>query len=336
MNLYAPDGSLVDSVGFREQVQNVSYGRQPDGSNDWCYFSEPTPVEPNSTECATGLADIPKVSVKAGFFDGPLKVKLTAPDKSKLYYTLDGSLPTKDSRHYSKPLVIEETKVLRVRAFKNGLIPSEILTRTFFIDQTHSLPVLSLITDPANLWDEYTGIYTEGRYPVQPNYFQTGKDWERPATLEFYEEDRTLGFAIDAGIRIHGGATRVFPKKSFRIYFRKRYGEEILDYSIFTEKKFDKSELDAFHKLIIRNIGNDGYGSRPRLRDPIMHALWGELGGVISAKRSIFLYLNGEPWGIYNIRELIDQHYLASNYNVEDADLIKATARLVEGDLSHW
>ena len=336
LNLFAPDGTLLDSINFKDQVQNVSYGRQPDGGEDWCYYSEPTPVEPNNTKCATEVANTPKSSIDRGFYKKTVKVKLSSPDNSKLYYTVDGSVPTKTSRQYSKPLVIEKTKVLRVRAFKDGLIPSEVLTRTLFIGQSHSLPVISLITDPANLWDADTGIYTEGRYPVQPNYFQTGKDWERPATLEFYEEDRNIGFAIDAGIRIHGGATRVFPKKSLRVYFRKRYGEEILDYSIFTEKKFDKSDLDTFHNLIIRNIGNDGYGGRSRLRDPLMQALWGELGGLISAKRSIFLYLNGEPWGIYNIRELIDKHYLASNYNVEDADLIKATARLVEGDLSHW
>ena len=336
LNLFAPDGSLLDSLSLPDQVQNVSYGRHPDGSKGWCYFSETTPVESNDTECATGVADIPKSSINGGFYEKPVTVKLSSSDNSKLYYTLDGSVPTKDSRQYSKPLVIEETKVLRVRAFKNGLIPSEILTSTFFIDQSHSVPVLSLITDPTNLWDEYTGIYTEGHYPVQPNYLQRGRDWERPATLELYKEDRILGFAIDAGVRIHGGATRVFPKKSFRVYFRKRYGEEVLDYSIFTETEFDKSNLDEFHNLIIRNMGNDGYGSRPRLRDPVMHALWRELGGLVSAKRSVFLYINGEPWGVYNIRELIDNHYLASNYSVYNADLIKATARLVEGDLSHW
>mgnify|MGYP006280805979 CR=1 FL=1 len=336
LNLFAPDGTLVDSIGFKDQVQNVSYGRHPDGGKDWCYFSEPTPVEPNNTDCATGVANTPQSSTDRGFYEEPVKVKLSSSDNSKLYYTVDGSVPSQASREYSKPLVIETTKVLRVRAFKNGLIPSEVLTRTFFINQPHSLPVLSLVTDPANLWGEETGIYTEGRYPVQPNYFQTGKDWERPATLEFYEEDRTLGFVRDVGVRIHGGDTRSFPKKSLRVYFRKRYGEETLDYSVFTETKFDKSDLNAFQNLIIRNIGNDGYGGRPRLRDPLMHALAGEQGGLISAKRSVFLYLNGEPWGIYNIRELIDKHYLNSNYNVENADLIKAVARLVEGDLSHW
>ena len=336
LNLFAPDGTLVDSINFKDQVQNVSYGRHPDEGKDWCYFSDPTPVEPNNTECATGVANTPKYSIDRGFYEEPVKVKLTSPDNSNLYYTVGGSVPTKASRQYSKPLVIEETKVLRVRAFKNGLIPSEILTRTFFIDQTHSLPVLSLITDPANLWDEDTGIYTEGRYPVQPNYRQRGKDWERPVYIEFYEKDNSLGFSLNAGIRVHGGYTRKYPKKSFRLKLAKRYGEESLDYPLFTVGKLAKSELTGFKRLIVRNAGQDGYGDRARIRDSLMQALWAEEGGLFSAKRSVFVYLNGEIWGIYNIREYIDRNYLSSNLGIEDADLIKEFELVKEGDEANW
>ena len=335
LNLFAPDGTLVDSINFRDQVQNVSYGRQPDGGEDWCYFSDPTPIEPNNVKCATGVSNTPTSSRDGGFYEGPVKVRLSSSDNSKLYYTVDGSVPTKASRQYSKPLVIEETKVLRVRAFKDGLIPSENLTRTFFIDQTHSLPVLSLITDPANLWDEDKGIYTEGHYPVLPNYSQRGEDWERPAVLEFYEEDKTRGFAVEAGVRIHGASSRTYPKKSFRIYFRQRYEEKVLNYPVFRKAQFNKSNLPTFRRLIIRSAGGGSSRARPRLRDPLIHSLWAKEGGLISAKRTVFVYLNGEPWGIYNIRERIDEYYLASNYGVEDADLIKAS-RAKEGNVSHW
>ncbi|MBS3788296.1 CotH kinase family protein [Candidatus Bipolaricaulota bacterium] len=335
LNLFAPDGTLVDSINFKDQVQNVSYGRHPDGGTDWCYFSEPTPVWHNDTKCATGVANTPKSSIGRGFYEKPVTVKLRSPDNSKLYYTLAGTVPTKASRQYSKPLVIEETKVLRVRAFKDGRIPSEVLTRTFFIGQSHSLPVLSLVTDPANLWDKNTGIYTEGHYPALPNYSQRGEDWERPVAVEFYEEDKTPGFAVDAGVRIHGASSRTYPKKSFRIYFRGRYEEKVLNYPVFREARFNKPNLSQFRRLIIRSAGGGGSRARPRLRDPLMHALWAEEGGLISAKRTVFVYLNGEQWGIYNIRERIDEYYLASNYGVEDADLIKAS-RAEEGDVSHW
>ncbi|MCF7889922.1 CotH kinase family protein [Candidatus Bipolaricaulota bacterium] len=335
LNLFAPNGTLVDSLDFKQQVQNVSFGRHPDGGNDWCYFSKPTPVGPNNTACATGVTNTPRSSIKRGFYEEPVKVKLTSSGNSKLYYTLDGSVPTKASRQYSKPLVIEETKVLRVRAFKDGLIPSEVLTRTLFINQSHSLPVLSLITDPANLWEEYTGIYTEGRYPAHPNYLQRGGDWERPAVFEFYEDDTSLGFVLTAGIRIHGGYTRTYPKKSFRLHFSKKYGKEELNYPVFTEEGFAKPDSTGFKHLIIRNAGQDGYGSRPRIRDPLLHALWAEEGGLFSAKRSAFVYLNGEPWGIYNIRERIDEHYIASNSTGKVTDLIKAT-NVVKGNVFHW
>ena len=336
LNLFAPDGSLLDSLSFSDQVQNVSFGRQPDGRKDWCYFTRPTPAEPNNNaECAIGVAKTPKSSIDRGFYEELVKVKLSSPDESKLYYTVDGSVPTKASRKYSKPLVIEDTKVLRVRAFKNGLIPSETLTMTLFIGQTHSLPVLSLITDPANLWDKDKGIYIEGRYPALPNYSQKGDDWERPVVLEFYERNKTPGFAVEAGLRVHGASSRIYPKKSFRIYFRQRYEEKVLNYPVFEEAPSNKSNLAKFRRLIIRSAGGGGSRARPRLRDPLIHYLWAEGGGLISAQRTVFVYLNGEPWGIFNIRERIDKYYLASNYGVEDADLIKAS-RAIEGDLSHW
>jgi len=336
LNLFAPDGTLVDSINFKDQVQNVSYGRHPDGGDDWCYFSDPTPVEPNDTECGTEVVDTPKSSIDGGFYEKPVTVKLSSSDNPKLYYTLDGTVPTKASRQYFKPLVIEETKVLRVRAYKDDLIPSEILTRTFFINQSHSLPALSLITDPANLWDEHTGIYTEGRYPVQPNYLQRGKNWERPVSIEFYEEDNSLGFSLNAGIRIHGGYTRSYPKKSFRLKFAKRYGEERLDYPVFTEGKLAKPNLTAFKRLIVRNGGQDGKASRARIRDSLMQSLWAEEGGLFSAKRSVFVYLNGEVWGIYNIREYIDRNYLSANLGIDDADLIKEFELVKEGDAANW
>ena len=335
LGLYAPDGTVVSSISFRDQVRDVSFGRNPDGGKDWCYFSKPTPKGPNSSDCATGITATPEPSAGRGFYREPVKVKITSPDESNVHYTLDGSIPTELSPPYNEPLTFEETGVLRVRAFQGGLIPSQTVTSTFFIEEGPRLPVLSLVTDPANLWNEDTGIYATGRYSVHPNYLQRGEDWERPVFIEFYEEDGSLGFTANGGIRIHGGCTRTFPKKSFLIFFSKSYGEAELHYPVFTEARFAKSDLTGFKNLILRNIGNDGYGGRPRIRDSLIHALWAEQGGLISAKRSVFVYINGEPWGIYNIREHIDKHYLASNFGLSDVDLIEAMA-VREGDAAHW
>lgn len=331
LGLYKPDGTVVDSLNFREQVRDVSFGRQPDGGETWCLFSEPTPNASNSTPCASGIAQAPTFSISSGLYPQAIQVALVAPVESDIRYTLDGSIPTEESPRYVEPLVIDKTQIVRARAFRAGLIPSAAASHTYLIGEDVHLPVLSLITDPANLWDLDIGIYTEGRDPRNPNYMQHGPEWERPVSVEFFDESRSLGFALDAGIRIHGSTTRLYPKKSFILYFRNVYGQDRLQYQVFPEK-----DIDAFTSLIVRNGGNDGEDGLTHMRDPLMHALWAEEGGLVSATRWVFVYLNGGPWGMYDLRENIDKDYLAANFDVTDADLLKETRTIEAGDAERW
>ena len=335
--LHSPTDALLDSVSFDRQAVDVSFGRQPDGSENWYFFIKPSPNVPNDTFCTTGIARPPVSSIGRGFYKGPITVALSAAsDMSEIYYTLDGSIPTEASRRYIDPLIIEETQVLRARIFKNGLLPSTTVTYTYLINENVHLPVLSLVTDPVNLWSDEIGIYTEGLYPTHSNYLQRGEEWERPVSVEFFEKDGSVGFALGAGIRILGGYTRIYPKKSFVLHFRERYGQDCLDYPVFIGDEPAKPKLQSFERLVVRNAGQDGYASNSRIRDPLMHALWAEVGGFISAKRSVFVYLNGEPWGIYNLREHIDKDYLDSNYGITNADLLKEASVVEEGDALNW
>lgn len=336
LGLYAPNGTVIDRLEFDEQVRDVSFGRQPDGGKNWCFFSEPTPNAPNDTPCASGIAKPPEFSTGRGFYEGPVTVVLAASGESEIHYTMDGSIPAEASKRYIDPLTIKETTVVRARVFKDGLIPSPIITHTYLINESVHLPVLSLVTDPENLWDDEIGIYAEGCYPAHPNYVQHGREWERPVSVQFFEKDGSLGFALGAGIRIFGGYTRIYPKKSFILHFRERYGQDRLDYPVFSGDEPGKPDLQSLKSLVVRNAGEDGYASNSRIRDPLMHALWAEEGGLVSAKRSVFVYLNGEPWGIYNLREHIDKDYLDSNYNITNADLLKEASVIEEGDALNW
>lgn len=332
LGLYAPDGTVVDSLSFAEQVRDVSIGRLANGSAIWHHFAEPTPGAPNNTPPADGIAEPPQSILGSGFYRGTITVALsTMTEKATICYTLDGSLPTEGSPRYAAPLILDTTQVLHARAFKQGLIPSSIMTYTFFINEAVHLPVLSLTTDPVNMWDKQIGIYTVGLDPARPNFAQRGREWERPVTVEFFEEGGALGFALDAGIRIFGHTTREFPNKSFILYFRKTYGPGHLEYQVFKEK-----DINSFSSLVVRNGGNDGEGSLPRMRDALMHALWAEEGGLVSAKRSVVVYLNGRPWGIYNLREHIDRDYIASNYQIDDCDLVTEEKTVKTGDAVQW
>ena len=130
----------------------------------------------------------PIFSYPRGFHSGPLLLTINSPTPGAvIYYTTNGSEPSGfiEDRfllpydHF--PIRIDSTTVVRARAFKSGHRPSRIVTQTFFIDESCTLPIVSLATDPLNLWDHYVVIYVSGK----DRNFE--KNWEKPAHLELYE-----------------------------------------------------------------------------------------------------------------------------------------------------
>ena len=242
-------GTVVDSLTFGEQIRDISYGRQPDEGGHWRYFAEPTPGTPNNTVGFTQPAEPPIFSHDAGLYDDAVPLALTpSSPHAYIHYTLDGSDPTESSAEYASPIVIDTTTVVRVRTFAPDLLPSPIITRTYLIGESFSLPVVSLATDPPNLWDEKTGIYVLGddynpAFPHEANFYQ---DWERPVHIEYFEPDGSIGFRLDAGVKIHGNITRTYAQKSLRIHCRARYGAEEIAYRIFDDKP-----IDGFRTLIL-------------------------------------------------------------------------------------
>src|SRR5690606_32247713 len=131
------------------------------------------------------------------------------------------AIPVSDRTDYlawKEPLeeVFKGTVVRAIIANKDGISP--VVTHTYFVDEQintrYAAPIISIVTNKEYLFDETIGIY------VDNNAIERGIDWERPAHLEFFETDGTLGFAQNIGMRIHGGVTRESPTKSFRIYAR--------------------------------------------------------------------------------------------------------------------
>ena len=343
IGLYDPSGAVVDSLTFDEQVEDISFGRQPEGGAFEYYFSEPTPNAPNST---AGVSQIvftppPAFSEAPGFYTNPVRLTVRAPSSdAEVHYTLDGSEPTDSSPTYRAPITIDKTAVVRARTFRPDFLPSSIVTRTYFINEPFSLSVVSLTTDPPNLWDEERGIYAFGK-EYEPNFPHFGanfwEDWECPVHMEYFEPDGSLGFSLDAGMKIHGGWSRGYEQKSLRIHCRGGYGQREIAYRIFDDKP-----IDRFRRIVLRNSGND-WGWKPTMfRDALMHELIRDTDVDRMAYRPAIVLLNGEFWGIHNIRERVDKYYLQSNRGVdpENLDILEnqsnITANVIEGDPDHY
>ena len=218
-----------------------------------------------------------------------------------------------------------------------------VATRTFFFQDRESVIVIALSTDYSNLLDYDSGIMVKGAYYdewvktpeaqelmaddktwlYQGNYTQKGKDWERPATIEIF--DNLYGqetYILDnCGIRLRGGASRAEAQKSFNINFRDSYGAEELNYSLFDDaRSIDGSLLTSYKGFGLRSGGNDT--EYLKFHDSLIQNLAKDLGITTQALRPAVLYLNGEYMGIYVLVERFSDKFCADHYDVSRENVI--------------
>ena len=327
-----PFGSLVDRLDFETTPVDVSVGRASPGASEVVVFNPPTPQAPNASGHRPGFAS-PPVLTPGGFYPSVVEVTITGEPGAEITYTLDGSEPAADSEPYTGPFVVgQEINVVRARAFVDGLWPSAIATATYMAERPLALPVVSLVMDPKDLFDPATGIYVLGEVhdPEWP-YFGANvwQDWERPVHVEFWEPNGSSGFDLDAGVKIHGGYSRLYAQRSLRLILRGGYGRSELAYPV-----FEDYPVSEFQRLVLRNSGQDWLGSH--LRDALVHTLAAPSGLDVSGYRPVTTLINGVYWGIYNLRESTDRSYVESHYGVEEVDLLELWGRVIEGDSSDY
>ena len=316
------DENVIDSIFTGTLETDMSFGRYFESSS-WVLFAEPTPGSSNSTSSYAGALSPIEFSMASGFYNqAQISVELSTPDESAtIYFTTDGTTPTMDDFNYGYSIPLTSTTVIRARAFLNGWLPSETESKTYIFgeDEAEGLPVVFLSTDPSTFFDEDTGMYVMG-----PNaswdfpYFGANfwEDWERPIHFEILETDGS-GYAANAGVKIFGGWSRAFPQKSLSIFSRSYYGPSTFDYGLFPD-----SGIESYEAFILRNSGNDWESTM--LRDGFITSLTNGLNIDHQQYRPAVLYLNGEFWGIQNIREKVNEHFLASHHliNAENIDLL--------------
>jgi len=323
---------IVDKITFPKQYTNVSYGRL-NNSATIGYLTLPTYNAANNGSTGITLLENPTVSLLSGRYASSQTATIThATPNVVIRYTLDGSEPTHTSAIYTSAISITQTLTLKAKAYLENFLPSKAEVKTYFINEHNfTLPVVSISTNPDYLFSDNLGMYVIGTNGVTGHCMDTpvnwNQDWDRHAVFEFFDSTGDKKFDQGVDIRIGGDCTRPKPQKSFAISADDKYGRNHIN-----EKLFDNKDAERYAGFMYRNSGNDN--NILHFRDALIQHIAGTNMDVdyMDYKPTIH-YLNGEYWGIQNMREKIDGDFIESNYGIskDDIDLIEKYKTVIEG-----
>jgi hypothetical protein len=310
------NGQVLDWIEIPSMQTDHVLRRSTDGSIDWCVSTEATPGMPNTGLCFPAYEAQPVFSIAAGVYASTIYVELTHPNPNAwIRYTTDGSSPTESSALYVAPFAVGGSSVVSARAYSSENLPSHIKKNTYLINESDiGLPVVSISTDPDNLWHPVTGIHVMGPngltsgYPYfNANFWQ---NWERESYIEYFDANHQKQMEGPVGLKIHGGWSRAREQKSFRVQSKAKFGMERMDYAMIP----DKPHIQSFKGINLRNGGND-YDNY-RFHDALMQRAMRSTEADYMAYAPAIVFVNGEYWGFMEIRENLDQHFVESNRNI--------------------
>ena len=218
---------------------------------------------------------------------------------------------------------------------------SEVVSETYFVTNKDlikykNVTVISLVTDPENLFSPDSGIYVTGTmfqewknsnefipYPifderVKGNFYMRGSDWEREAFLTLFDKGEVI-LQQNVGIRVKGNYTRMVPQKSFNIYAKKKYGNSTLETDILNDNyDLNGNLITSYKRLSIRGVYDDS-----RIRDPIGRDLLNSRKDLTTVNHHLsVLFLDGEYWGVYFIQEKLTDDFIEKNYLIKSKNVV--------------
>jgi len=318
--IVASDGkTILDKIFYPKQKHNISYGRKFNNLNEFGYFTNVTPNAVNYEKSYIGFCLSPIFSEKSGFYKNSIKVKLDYDKNATVFYTLDGANPTELSAKYIQEIEINKTAILRVIISCPDYISTEIISQTYFINESYSLPVASITTNDIEMFTSTD--------PKKNSYE------EQKINIEYFDREKMNIFSTNAGVSLVGKAIRNYPQKSMSVRLRSTYGIELVKH-----KLFDDKEQSKYYSFLLRNSGNDN--AKTMFKDAMMHRL---INGVTNIDcqgyTPVIVYINGQYWGIHNLREKISKFYIGSNYpnvDMNKIDLMEWNSSPIQGDDVHY
>ena len=315
--LSTKDGIIIDEIELIGLPPNSSIGYS-NFSGEIVSFLKTTPGYRNSDEeFIASIQNEVIFSETGGIKSEIIYLELSGNDNSQqIRYTLNGSEPNLQSSIYQNPIIISENKSVRARIFEENYIPSKVSTESYVFGSQHDIDVLFLTVDPEDFFDENSGIYVhgpDGTYDDWEPYFGAHfwEDWERPIHISYYDNKLNESFSYGAGVKIFGGWSRgQNGQRSLSLFARGKYGSSVFDHAFFDELPYDE-----FQAFVLRSSGQDWM--RSNIKDIMLTSLMRGSDIDFQEHNPVATYLNGEYWGMYNMREKVNEHMLASKHDID-------------------
>lgn len=319
-----PQGAIIAQQDFPEALERVAYARTTDGGETWALTADATPGMSNATATfADTQLPAPATNIQSCLFTSPLTLTIDGSEGAIVRYTTDGTLPTmtNGTTLNGNNITISQTTSLRLRQFKDGMLPSQVTTRSYiYKDKDYQLPVISVVADPKFLYDDSIGVMVKGVNGRTGNGQRTpcnwNMDWDRPVNMSFIAADGTMAFNQDVNLEMAGGWSRAYTPHSFKLKGNKKLGgNKNLNYPFFTAKPFIRNRT-----LQIRNGGND---TGCRIKDAAIQSII-QTSGIdidLQSYQPIHEFVNGKYMGVLNMREPNNKHYVYANYGWDEEDI---------------
>lgn len=301
-----PSGILIDSLVVWNLEPNMSNGKFPDGSTATALFAVPTPNATNTASDAFDGYEIQPTIVNVGgvFMSPNLTVSVVNNSVSggELRYTTNGTDPDVSSPLFTGPLVLTSNSVLKVTCFPVGsnLLPSITETETFLFAEEFEIPIVLLTVDSADLY---------GADGIFDNWWT---DWKKPCVVEYFDKNGVKQFESRASVKPDGGAggSRSHPQHSVTVEpANSVFGEGLpVQYPLIPQKPF----INEYYAFYLRNGSN--YWNQYPQRDALFTRMMSKTHVNAQGYTPTVVFLNGNYFGVYELREKANEGYFENNY----------------------
>ncbi len=315
---------IMDTLSFGVMKGDVSIGIGGANDSSKYYFVAPTPGSVNNTEKTRGVTSEVKFSEPSGDYSDAVSLTMSCTEKNvMIYYTLDGSTPTTASNLYTSPISVAANTSVRAISYAEGKLTSDVTTATYLINiEDNGLPVVFLTTDSDKLFNG--GIYNN----------DLSDERKVDANIELVETDGT-GFNEDVLINKSGNMSALEVQKSFGVYFKEYVGDKELDYNLFPD---EMDGVTTYYSFLLRTSGNDW--DDLKCKDGMLQTLAAtQMDLDYMSYRPAVLYINGQYWGIYNIRDKLNADYITTHHpgaDGDNCDIISFAYGVEQGDYAEY